>query len=56
MAYDTAFITIASVLATFDILPALDENGKEISVSDEMTSSTISYVYDYVVPLEQFSF
>ena len=43
MAFDTAFITIASVLATFNILPALDENGEEIPVSDEMTSGTLSY-------------
>ena len=46
MASDTAFIIIASVLATFDILPALDENGKEIPVSNEMTPGTLSYVFE----------
>ena len=42
MVSNTAFITIASVLATLDIQHALDESGEKIPISDEVTSGLVS--------------
>ena len=44
LARDNAFLTIASALHVFDILPALDENGKELDLAIEMTTGFLSYV------------
>ena len=44
LARDTSFLTIASALHVFDILPALDENGKELDPTVEMTTGLLSYV------------
>ena len=42
MAFDTAFIAIASILAAFDIGYAIDESGNPIPVEEEMTSDIFS--------------
>jgi cytochrome P450 len=38
LAFDSMSINIASILATFDILPAVDENGVETVVSGEYST------------------
>ena len=43
-AEDVLFITIASILHVFDIVPALDAHGRPISVELKATSGFISYV------------
>ncbi|KAI0698606.1 CyP450 monooxygenase [Cytidiella melzeri] len=42
-AKDNAFLTIASVLHVFDVLPSLDENGKELDPTPQMTTGVVSY-------------
>ena len=42
MVYDEMWIVIASVLATFDILPAVDAHGHQIMPEAKYTSSFIS--------------
>ncbi|KAI0698605.1 CyP450 monooxygenase [Cytidiella melzeri] len=42
-AKDNAFLTIASVLHVFDVLPSLDENGKERDPTPQMTTGLLSY-------------
>ncbi|THG96275.1 hypothetical protein EW026_g5532 [Hermanssonia centrifuga] len=42
-AKDTLFITVASTLSVFDILPALDGEGESCPLRAEQTSSFISY-------------
>ena len=43
MAVDTAFIMIASILACFDINPAVDKmTGQPIEVSEEVISGVVS--------------
>ena len=45
MAVDTAFIMIASILACFDINPAVDKmTGQPIEVSEEVISGVVSWV------------
>jgi len=41
LAFDSMSITMASILATFDILPVVDENGVEAVVSGEYTSGLL---------------
>ena len=38
---DTVFLSFASVMQSFDILPSLDENGNERDPTPEMTSTGI---------------
>lgn len=45
-AEDSLFITMASILATFDISKALDEEGMEITPSAEYTDSAITYAFN----------
>lgn len=40
---NSLFLTIAHVLSVYDIKPGLDENGKEVEVSTEVTSGVLSY-------------
>ena len=42
MGYNNAFVTIAAILATVKIEPALDEHGQQIPVTDELTSETLT--------------
>ena len=42
MAYNSLFITFASILATFNITQAKDESGKLIEVNREMEGGLIS--------------
>ncbi|KAI0698607.1 CyP450 monooxygenase [Cytidiella melzeri] len=42
-AQEHAFLTIASVLHVFDVLPSLDENGKELDPTPQMTTGFVSY-------------
>lgn len=44
LAKDNAFMIIASVLHVFDIVPAKDENGKQLDTAVQMTSGLLSYV------------
>ena len=44
LAKDNAFFMIASVLHVFDVVPGLNENGKELDPAVEMTSGLLSYV------------
>ena len=44
LAKDNAFLTIASALHVFDVLPAWDETGKELDITVQMTTGLISYV------------
>jgi hypothetical protein len=41
MAYDSIWIAVASILAAFQILPALDSAGKEVVVDAEYTSGML---------------
>jgi cytochrome P450 len=41
LAFDSMSITMASILATFDILPVVDENGVVAVVSGEYSSGLI---------------
>lgn len=41
LAFDSMLITIASILATFDILPVVDESGVEAAVSGEYSSGLL---------------
>lgn len=43
------FIVIARVLATFDILPPVDENGKARMPSEEFTDDLIRYAGCHVI-------
>lgn len=43
-AKDNVFLTIASVLHVFDIVPAVDENGKEVDRRPNATTGLVSYV------------
>jgi len=43
LAYDILFYTFACILHSFDITPALDEQGKPIPVKAELTTGTISF-------------
>ncbi|KAI0796313.1 CyP450 monooxygenase [Irpex lacteus] len=43
LAKDNAFMTIASVLHVFDVVPALDETGKQTDPTVGMTTGLISY-------------
>ena len=44
LADNSVFSAIASILKVFNITPALDNNGKEISVDSTFTSGFMSYV------------
>ena len=44
MALELVFTTFVSVLAAFDIAKACDENGKEITPTQEYSSGSIKYV------------
>ena len=44
LAYDSLWISIASLLATFDILPAKDRNGCSIPPRGECIDNFMSYV------------
>jgi cytochrome P450 len=41
-ASDTAFLIIASILHTFEILPSLDQDGNELDPTAQMTGSFVS--------------
>ncbi|KAI0770762.1 putative CyP450 monooxygenase [Irpex lacteus] len=43
LAKDNAFFMIASVLHVFDVVPALDEHGKQLDPSVQMTTGLLSY-------------
>ncbi|XP_006456151.1 cytochrome P450 [Agaricus bisporus var. bisporus H97] len=43
-ALNALFLMIAHTLAVFDIKPALDENGNEIKVENDVTGGSLSYV------------
>ncbi|KAI0770765.1 cytochrome P450 [Irpex lacteus] len=43
LAKDTAFLTIASILHTFDIVPAIDEDGKDLDPTPQMVGSLVSF-------------
>jgi hypothetical protein len=45
MAFSTIWIAIASLVATFDIAKAVDENGKLIEPSQEYVPALVVYVY-----------
>ena len=45
---DSIFISIASILVSFDISHALDKNGKRIPVEDEVISGLVSSVFDHL--------
>lgn len=47
---DSMFIQIASILATFDISKAVDENGKVIMPREVYSSSTVVFVISFVIP------
>lgn len=50
LARSTIWLTIVSILATFTISKAIDEDGREIEVSDEQcTSGVVSFV-NFIVP------
>ena len=42
MASNTVFITMASVLATLNIQPAVDQSGEKIPISDKTTPGLLS--------------
>ncbi|KAI0092432.1 CyP450 monooxygenase [Irpex rosettiformis] len=42
LAKDNAFLTMASALHVFDILPAVDENGKQLDPTVQMTTGLLS--------------
>jgi hypothetical protein len=44
LASDNAFLTVASVLHVFDVLPSLNENGVEHDPTPEMTTGLLSSV------------
>ena len=41
MALNSAFIAVASILATLDIGYAIDESGRRIDIKDEVTSQLL---------------
>ncbi|KAI0092433.1 CyP450 monooxygenase [Irpex rosettiformis] len=43
LAKDNAFLTMASVLHVFDIIPAVDEHGKQLDPTVQMTTGLLSY-------------
>lgn len=45
LAKDNAFMTFASVLHVFDVVPALDSNGKQLDPTIQMTTGILSYVH-----------
>lgn len=45
-AFDTTWIALASIIATFDIGKAIDENGKDIEVSQECASILVPHRFD----------
>lgn len=45
MAYDVLWLTMARVLAVFDIAPALDEHGKEVLPTGEYDTGLTWYVF-----------
>lgn len=42
MARDSVWLAVASILATFNVNKALDENGKQIEVVDDHTSGIVA--------------
>jgi cytochrome P450 len=44
LAEQSLFATIATVLAAVDVLPALDENGKDVIPPISLVKGTVSYV------------
>ena len=47
LAKDTAFLTMAVILHVFDVLPAVDEYGKELDPTPQMTTGVQSYVLNH---------